>query len=105
MPVADEASARLSDVVVFMRCVPLLIMIRNVALAMVTEVFTPAQGRGWQGLRKRDASVNSIIAKKGGAPGGQRRRRCWAAEQKRVAHCDGDSRRRDACHTTPSGAG
>ena len=38
LPVADEASARLSDVVVFMRCVPLLIMIRNVALAMVTEV-------------------------------------------------------------------
>ena len=63
-------------------------MIRNVAPAMVTEVFTPAQGRGWQGLRKRDASVNSIIAKKGGAPGGQRRRGCWAAEQKRVAHCD-----------------
>ena len=44
MPVADEASARLSDVVVFMRCVPLLIMIRNVALAMVTEVFTPVEG-------------------------------------------------------------
>lgn len=29
--------------VVFMRCVPLLIMIRNVALAMVTEVFTPVE--------------------------------------------------------------
>jgi hypothetical protein len=43
LPVADEASARLSDVVVFMRCVPLLIMIRNVALAMVTEVFTPVE--------------------------------------------------------------
>jgi hypothetical protein len=27
-----------------MRCVPLLIMIRNVALAMVTEVFTPVEG-------------------------------------------------------------
>ena len=26
-----------------MRCVPLLIMIRNVALAMVTEVFTPVE--------------------------------------------------------------
>ena len=32
--------------VVFMRCVPLLIMIRNVALAMVTEVFTPVEGDG-----------------------------------------------------------
>jgi hypothetical protein len=30
-------------VVVFMRCVPLLTMIRNVALAMVTEVFTPVE--------------------------------------------------------------
>ena len=28
-------------------------MIRNVAPAMVTEVFTPAQGAGWQGLRKQ----------------------------------------------------
>jgi hypothetical protein len=44
LPAADEASARLRDVVVFMRCVPLLIMIRNVALAMVTEVFTPVEG-------------------------------------------------------------
>jgi hypothetical protein len=43
LPVADETSRRLSDVVVFMRCVPLLTMIRNVALAMVTEVFTPVE--------------------------------------------------------------
>jgi hypothetical protein len=40
MPVADAASARLSEVVVFMRSVAQL-MIRNVAPAMVTEVFTP----------------------------------------------------------------
>ena len=43
MPVADAASARFNDVVVFMYCLSLLnLMIRNVAPAMVTEVFTPA---------------------------------------------------------------
>jgi hypothetical protein len=43
MPVADAVSARLSEVVVFMRSAAQS-MIRNVAPAMVTEVFTPVWG-------------------------------------------------------------
>jgi hypothetical protein len=39
IPVADAASARLSEAVVFMRSVAQS-MIRNIAPAMVTEVFT-----------------------------------------------------------------
>jgi hypothetical protein len=58
LPVADETSARLSDVVVvFMRCVPLPIMIRNVALAMVTEVFMPVEGERRTETRGRLGSI------------------------------------------------
>ena len=68
-------------------------MIRNVAPAMVTEVFTPAQGAGWQGLRKQQRQRELDNCKKMWcAPGARQRRRRWTGAE-RVAHCDGDFRR------------
>ena len=52
LPVADEA-------LVFMRCVTLLIMIRKVALAMVTEVFTPVDVARNARLGEHDRSSRS----------------------------------------------
>jgi hypothetical protein len=54
MPVPDAASARVNDVILLMYSITVAEpMIRNVAPAMVTEVFRPTQGAGWQGLRKQ----------------------------------------------------
>jgi hypothetical protein len=54
MPVPDAASARVNDVILLMYSITVAEpMIRNVAPAMVTEVFRPTQGAGRQGLRKQ----------------------------------------------------
>jgi hypothetical protein len=61
MAVADEVSARLSDVVgVHALRTVAESMIRNVALAMVTEVFTPVEAEGEGIVRPRLNGLDSL---------------------------------------------
>jgi hypothetical protein len=68
-------------------------MIRNVAPAMVTEVFRPTQGAGWQGLRKQQRqreldNCNKKVVRARSAHGA-----VAGLGAERVAHCAGDFRR------------
>ena len=69
-------------------------MIRNVAPAMVTEVFTPAQGAGWQGLRKQQRQREVDNCKRKCGARSERGNGALAGRgAERVADCAGDFRR------------